>query len=491
MQTTWLLLLEIAYILALLFTIIRIIYDTEVPAKTMGYLLLVVVVPLIGMIVYYAIGTNLRKRKLYQDKLIGDGSLRRKLLDDARANTEREISGSPLLQSCAKLVRLMQDQNLSPLTTDNEVGILVNGEHKFPKVLEIMRGAKDHIHVEYYRFEDDAVGRELAEVLLAKAREGVTVRLIYDDFGSRSIRRRMADELRQAGAQVVPYYKIKFIALANRINYRNHRKIIVVDGHYGFVGGINVSTDYTNDLKYSTGKKPLFWRDTHLTLCGSAVAQLQYIFLNDWNFCVEDKVALQKTYNRYFPPPGKRKGGKKAVQVTASGPDSDSPAILFSILQAIDLAEERLLITTPYFIPGESLMDNLCIASGAGIDVQLLVPLQGDSAVVNRAAESYYEKLLRAGVRIFRYEKGFVHAKTLVVDETISIVGTANLDIRSFDLNFEVNAIIYDQETAKKLANIFVEDLAEAKELTLGEWEGRSKTTRFLENLARMLSPVL
>lgn len=491
MQTPWLLLLEVVYVLALIFTIVRIIYDTEVPAKTMGYLLVVVLVPILGMAIYYAIGTNLRKRKLYRKKLIGDGPLRRQLIQDARKNTEAEIAASPFLQASSKLIRLMQDQNLSPLTTNNEVDILVNGEHKFPLVLEAMKAAKDHIHVEYYRFEDDALGREFAAVLLAKAKAGLTVRLIYDDFGSRSIRRRMARELRKAGVQVAPYYAIKYMAIASRINYRNHRKIIVIDGNCGFVGGINVSTDYVNDRKYHSGKAPLFWRDTHLMLRGAAVTHLQYIFLNDWNFCAMKKVSLQEARARYFPLPGKPKSEHKAVQITASGPDSDSPAILYSILQAIDLAQRRILITTPYFIPGESLMDNLCIASGAGIEVQLLVPLHGDSVVVNRAAESYYEQLLKAGVRIFRYSKGFMHAKTMVVDEAISIVGTANLDIRSFDLNFEVNAIIYDKDIAVKLADTITIDMQDATELTLKEWEGRSKLTRFSENLARMLSPIL
>jgi cardiolipin synthase len=491
MQIPWLLLVELLYLVALVFTIVRIIYDTEVPAKTMGYLLVVVVVPILGMVIYYSIGTNLRKRKLYRNKLIGDGPLRRQLIHDARENTEAAMSDAPFLQSCSKLIRLMQDQNLSPLTTNNEVDILINGEHKFPKVLEAMQAAKDHIHVEYYRFEDDEVGQEFAEVLLAKAREGVTIRLIYDDFGSRNIRRRMTNELCEAGVQVAPYYAIKFMAVASRINYRNHRKIIVVDGYLGFVGGINVSTDYVNDKKYKSEKEPLFWRDTHLMLYGSAVTHLQYIFLNDWNFCASEKVSLQEARDRYFPLPAKRKGGGKAVQITASGPDSDAPAILYSILQAIDLAQDRILITTPYFIPGQSLMDNLCIASGAGIDVQLLVPLKGDSVVVNRAAASYYEQLLKSGVRIFRYRKGFLHAKTMVVDEAISIVGTANLDIRSFDLNFEVNAIIYDKDIAVKLADTFAIDLQDTTELTLEDWEDRSKLTRFLENLARMLSPLL
>ncbi|TXF90174.1 cardiolipin synthase [Neolewinella aurantiaca] len=485
----WLLIAQGIYLTILVATMIRIIYDTTVPSKTFAYLMLVVILPVVGIVFYYAVGTNMRKRRLYADKLIGDGKVRQKLMAEAERHTGGLLATRQELGPYKKLINLMQHTNLNPLTADNSVDILVNGEHKFPRVKEMLRRAEHHIHIEYYRFEDDLVGRGLEEILLERARAGVKIRLIYDDFGSRSIRHKMAHRLREAGAEVMPYYRMTATTFLSRFNYRNHRKVIVIDGHTAFVGGINVSEAYDNEI--GKNKNTPFWRDTHMMVKGSAVHQLQYLFLNDWNFCTKDqKVSLEEARQHYFPeitkPPG-----NIAMQIAASGPDSKAPAILYSILQAIDLAEEELLITTPYFIPGQSLMDNICIAAGTGLDVRLMVPRKGDSKVVSKAAASYYQRLLEAGVRIFEYEKGFVHAKTLVVDRALSIVGTANLDIRSFDLNFEVNAIVYDQTTGSQMAATFFDDAEEATELTLEEWMKRGKLTRFIEKLARLMSPVL
>jgi cardiolipin synthase len=320
--------------------------------------------------------------------------------------------------------------------------------------------------------------------MIAKAKEGIKVRFIYDDFGSKTIRKKLVPKLIENGVEAYPFLKVHFILLANRLNYRNHRKIIVIDGYTSFVGGINVSDRYIN----GNGEQ-IYWRDTHLRIDGPGTQYLQYLFLCDWNFCSDSVLEP----NRYFFPatPQKAAEENKIVQIAASGPDSESPTILFSTLQAINLATKEILITSPYFIPGESLLDALSISSLSGISVKLLVPGKSDSILVNSAARSYYNDLLKAGVEIYQYQKGFVHAKTMVTDKKVAIVGTANMDFRSFDLNFEVNAIVYDTEIASELSEIFYDDLKDAIRIDAEQWANRPLYRQLLEKAARLLSPLL
>ncbi len=370
----------------------------------------------------------------------------------------------------------------SPLTHKNQVKLLVNGEEKFPELLQVLQQAKHHIHLEYYIYEQDEIGTAIIELLIQKAKEGVEVRFIYDDFGSPSIKKKIETRMRDAGVEVYPFYKVHFYLLANRINYRNHRKIIVVDGQTAFVGGINVSDKYINN-------KPgqLYWRDTHLRIDGPGVYYLQYIFITDWNFCCPK--ALKPASFHFVPNPSIK--DDTYVQVSASGPDSLQPSILFSILQAIYLAKEEILITTPYFIPGNSIIEALRIAALSGLSVKLLVPGICDSKLVNAASKSFYNDLLQAGVEIYLYQKGFVHAKTLVADGKLSVVGTANMDRRSFEFNFEVNAIIYDRPFAEKMRRLFFDDLKNAEKIDAERWYKRPAYIQFPEKMARLFSPVL
>lgn len=482
----WLLVYEIIYTIVLVLTCLRIVYDTQSTTKTLAYLLFAIFVPVAGIVFYFLFGTNYRSKKMYTKKLFQNDEMAVKLKKDLYHNSKQVFEESDAaVQGNKELVYMLLNDTLSPLTAHNRVKLLINGEIKFPEVLKALQEAKNHIHLEYYIYEDDEIGRAIEKVLIRKAKEGVTVRFIYDDFGSRSIRKNLVRRLRANGVKAFPFLKVYFILFANRLNYRNHRKIIVVDGHTAFVGGINVSSRYAND----GNSKKLYWRDTHLRIDGPGVQYLQYLFLCDWNFCASDKLYPDPLF---FPNentlPGK---GDKIVQIAASGPDSETPAILFSILQAINLATKEILITSPYFIPGESLMDALVIASLSGISVKLLVPGVSDSALVNFAARSYYGDLLKAGVEIYRYTRGFVHAKTLVADGKVAIVGTANMDFRSFDLNFEVNAIVYDIETASQLRHVFYEDLKNAQKIDAHEWSSRSKFKQLMEKTARLVSPLL
>lgn len=485
MNLDWLLIAEIVYLLVLGLVCLRIIYDTRSNTKTLAYLLFAVFVPFFGMIFYFFFGINYRHRKMYSKKLYENDEVAAKFTEELMLYSRQTMqNNNEKILTNKELAFMLLKDSMSPLTANNEVKLLINGENKFPEVLRAIKAAKHHIHIEYYIYEDDHIGQQLAEALIEKSKEGVKVRFIYDDFGSRDIRKKLVPKLRENGIEAYPFLKVHFILLANRLNYRNHRKIIVIDGITSFVGGINVSDKYIN-----TGPEKTFWRDTHLRIDGPGTQYLQYLFLCDWNFCTDEP--LKRDAN-FFPQNASEPTKENTiVQIAASGPDSESPTILFSILQAINLAEKEILITSPYFIPGESLLDALTIASLSGIAVKLLVPGKSDSILVNSAARSYYNDLLRSGVEIYQYKKGFIHAKTLVSDSKLAMIGTANMDFRSFDLNFEVNAIVYDTKIGTELSKVFYEDLQNSERINPEEWAARPKYKQLLEKAARLLSPLL
>jgi cardiolipin synthase len=481
----WLFIAEIVYVIGVAAVCFRIVYETESTSKTLAYLLLTIFLPVGGIIVYFVIGTNYRKRKLYSKKIFKDDQLMRRVKTQIfRTSAASWQTVGPPLRKYKKLFTLLLNSNWSSLSTDNKVEILLNGEEKFTSVLAALKAAKNHIHIEYYIFDNDEIGNAIKDALIERARAGVDVRFIYDDFGSRSIRNTIVPDLIAAGVKAYPFYRIFFIALANRLNYRNHRKIIVIDGNIGYTGGINISDRYIN----KPGDHPsLYWRDTHIKITGPGVYYLQYLFICDWNFCSDQELDPDKDFfSTEFP-----EANGALVQIAASGPDSDEPTIMFSLVKAIGIAEKEILITTPYFIPGETLLDALTVAALSGVKVKLLVPEQSDSKMVDLAARSYYENLMRAGVEIYRYQKGFVHAKTMVADATLSVIGTANMDHRSFDLNFEVNSLIYDERVGKQLTKVFYQDLLEAERIDLEQWQQRSFLTQFPEKVARLFSPLL
>ena len=482
----WLIIGEVIYVTILVLVCMKIIADTRSVTKTFGYILFAIFVPFIGILFYFFFGNNYWNTKIYSKRIFESVDLADKLREKVYLYSNQTIKeNSDAVMENRELAMLLIKDIGSPLTPHNSVKILVNGEEKFPEVLKVLREAKHHIHMEYYIYEDDEIGREIESILIEKASEGVEVRFIYDDFGSRSIRKTIARRLREGNVKAFPFFEISYIAFANRINYRNHRKIIVVDGMTAFVGGINISDRYRN----KENQKQLFWRDTHLRIDGPGVQYLQYLFVGDWNFCANKK--LPPTAELFPAMSAYPKTENKIVQIAAGGPDSESPTILYSTLQAINLATKEILITTPYFIPGESLMDALSMAAMSGIKIKLLVPGISDSKIVNAASRAYYGELLRVGVEIYLYNKGFVHAKTLVADNRIAIVGTANMDIRSFDLNFEVNALIYDSEIATQLSDIFFQDLKDSEQIDPVAWRGRKWYKSLWEKCVRLLSPLM
>ncbi|MHC5353595.1 cardiolipin synthase [Myroides sp. LJL115] len=487
-QYDWFIYVEIIYFLLAIAVSIRIIYDTNSISKTLAYLLLVFFVPILGMIFYFSFGINYRKRKMYSKKLQRHEDFQDRLAAKVKhfnEHTTKEVN--QVIENNKAFISLLSSDALgeNPLLVNNKVNLLENGESFFEALLQDLKHAKQHIHIEYYIFDNSQVGHQIADILVDKIKQGVEVRFIYDDFGSRSIRKSIAKRLRKAGGHVFPFNKVILLALANRLNYRNHRKIVVIDGYIGYTGGINISDRYDNRMNQ---KNDFFWRDTHMKITGSGVYGLQYVFLTDWNFCSKESITFN---SKYFPSIQDLDLPILPLQVLASGPDSDVPSILYSVIEAISQAKEEVLITTPYYIPDESLQLVIKMAALSGKKVKMILPGITDSLIVKWASESYFQELLENGVEIYLYKKGFIHAKTIVTDQDICCVGTCNLDHRSFDLNFEVNVYAYDPSLAQQMRQMFYRDCQDSLKLDIQRWNKRSSWQRLKNNFIRLLAPLL
>lgn len=381
-----------------------------------------------------------------------------------------------------ELIIMHLHNNHAVLTQDNKVEIFNDGRKKFHALLQDLENAKDHIHIQYYIFRLDHLGKEIYELLLTKAKQGVKVRILYDDTGSRSLRKSHFKELIELGGRVEAFFPAILPLINPRMNYRNHRKIVVIDGRIGYIGGFNVGDEYLG-----LNKRFGYWRDTHLRIEGSAVHPLQTRFILDWN---QASAEHDIEYSDVFFPAIPMKGSV-GLQIVSSGPDSDWEQIKNGYLKLIMMAKKYIYIQTPYFIPDASFMDTLRIACLSGIDVRIMIPNKPDHIFVYWATYSYVGELIKAGAKIYIYENGFLHTKMIVIDDEASTVGTANIDVRSFKLNFEVNAFIYDRETSHELAELFEEDMKLSTQLTWEIYEHRSRMIKFKESLARLLSPIL
>lgn len=470
-------------ILISLLTSVRVILDTRSPSKTAAYLLLILLFPIIGSGLYFLVGVNYRKRKIYNKKLVKNERLFRQVENrihrDALALQEKYPQ---LTKENAELINLHLGESLAPLT-HNKVSLLINGEEKFPCLLQALEAAAKFIHMEYYIFENDEIGRKVIDLLIKKANEGVKVRIIFDDFGSHDLWDEAVDQLRDNGVEIFPFYRIHFILFANRINYRDHRKVVIIDGEVGFVGGINIADRYINGTLDNK-----FWRDTHIKIEGSAVLTLQYHFLSNWNFCSDQELGMSQ---ELFPDVDEHPESSDLVQIVTSGPDYPRQSIMLSYFTAIASATKCVYITSPYFIPNETIVNAVKKAALSGKDVRLLMPEHSDSPFVDGASRFYFQDLLECGVKIYLYTKGIIHAKTIVVDDSLSIVGTANMDLRSFELNFEINAVIYSEQRNEELKKQFLKDLEDSTLITIEEWNKRGLYKTFLAAAARIMAPLL
>ncbi|AZA49872.1 cardiolipin synthase [Chryseobacterium carnipullorum] len=472
--------LEGLYLIGIIFLAGKIIMDTRNTSKTLAYLMLIIFLPVLGIIIYFVFGVNYRKNKFYTFKIERNEQVYQAVSTYIRETHHKTLeSHQEQMDQFLTTVNFLYNAGHSPLSQGNYAEILVNGEGKFEKVFEVLEKAIHHIHLEYYIYDNDSIGNRLADLLIKKAGQGVKVRFLYDDMGSGKIGKKLLQRLKDASIEVSPVNKITFRLLANRVNYRDHRKIIIVDGAEAFTGGINVSDKYINP------NPKQYWRDVHLYMKGEAAFYFQFLFFSNWIFATEK---IPEISQLYFTK--SLEDGSSLIQTAASGPDTQ-PSIMLSTTSAILSAKKRIYIVTPYFIPVETVFNAIKQAAISGVDVRLMVPKSGDSIVVNAAAYSYYEELLENKVRVFFYKKGFIHAKTMLIDDIFSSVGTANMDVRSQELNFEVNALVFDQKINGKLQDLFREDMNDCEEIHLDSWKKRPKYKVFFEHLARLLSPLI
>lgn len=392
----------------------------------------------------------------------------------------------PLAADYADLVCYNLEQAGAVLTLNNSLEIFTDGQKKFEDLRREMRCAKHFIHIQYYIIKNDELFDTIVPILKERVRAGVEVRILYDGMGGRFMPRKRWQELREAGIHVACFFPPILGRLNLRINYRNHRKIVVIDGHVGYVGGFNIGREYL-------GRDPKFgyWRDTHLKLTGDAVISLQIRFALDWNYAAKENLFKESRYFSDSRAPREQFCDPLGIQIITSGPDSLQRQIRDNYLQLIHRARHHIYIQTPYFIPDDAILSALKIAAESGIDVKLMIPCKPDHPFVYWATYSYVGEMVAAGAHCYTYENGFLHAKGLMVDGRVSCYGTANMDIRSFELNFEVNATIFDVESTERLERIFLEDLTRCREVTREVYEARSLWVRIREQGSRLLSPLL
>ncbi len=471
--------LVIGYYLLVLFAVIKILLENKNPLKTHSYVLLLILLPIAGLLIYLFFGQEYRRHKFFSRKKAMDSSMVDSIVNDQlNLAFQHELIDDERVKEKLNIIKLLLRNNNAFLTKNNKVKMLINGEQKFDALLNDIDKATSHIHLEYYIFEEDEIGKKVLNKLIKKASEGVKVRFIYDGVGT-SIPLATKAKLKKAGIiakPIMPVYLRKF----SKANYRDHRKIVVIDGKIGYVGGINIADRYV----HKEGQK--HWRDTHLKMEGNAVYSLQIAFLLNWYYAAKEK--LNFTRNLF---PTIHSAGSTCVQIAGSGPDTDWASIMQAFFVAITSASKRVWITSPYFIPNEPVLMAIKTAALRGIDVQIIFPHLPDSLIVHAASMSYMKEVLEAGVKVHLYTKGFVHAKTLLVDDVFSSVGTANMDYRSFDQNYEINAMVYSEIFATQLEKQFLEDVGQCIPLQLNRWEQRPIRTKLLESVARLLAPLL
>ena len=472
----WLNIIFILYQIIAIIAVIHVIMDNRQPAKTMAWALVIWFVPVVGIVFYLFFGVNTRKERHVSERSMNQLTKRSMLEFAEQQNLHLPEKHKPLID-------LFINQNLSLPFKDNKMEAYTDGYQFFPAFLAAIHEAKNHIHIDMYIFAEDALGCLVADALIAKAQEGVEVKLIYDDVGCWNVSHRFFERMREEGIEVVSFLPVRFPSFTSKVNYRNHRKIIVIDGTVGFIGGMNIA------LRYVKGTGTMPWRDTMLKVTGGAVYALQRAFLVDWYFV--DRTLLSD--RKYYPP---MTGSHQTVnnclaQVVTSGPVTPYPEIMQGFVRVILGARRYLYLETPYFMPNDSILFALKTAALAGVDVRVLCPMYSDARFVEWASRSYLREVVEAGVQVSLYKAGFLHSKLMVCDDSITTCGSTNLDFRSFENNFEANIFFYDEGIALRMKKVFMNDLEQSVSLT--EIPSRmhgSFLMRLWESVTRMLSPL-
>lgn len=466
----------------ILLAILLVFFERRNPTTTWLWLMVLLFLPGIGFFIYLFLGQDLSRKKLFKTKEEEDSCFEIMVEDQENQINKNEFYfKDPNFSQYEEIIKMHLISSQAFFSLDNKVDLYFSGEEKFQNLFQSIETAEKYIHFEYYIFKKDELGKKVIDALAKKAKEGVEVKLLVDGMGGRTLTKRFLQPLKDAGGEVVFFFPPFVPLLSVRINYRNHRKICIIDGKEAYLGGFNIGNEY---LGYS--KKLGNWRDTHIKIEGSAISSLQWRFFLDWRFATGKEIG---NCHSYIPPDNRE--NITGLQIVSSGPDSKWPSIKDGYLKMISNARDKVYIETPYFIPDDSIYEALKVAGLSGVDVRVMIPNKPDHIFVYWASLSYIGELLEAGVRFFTYEKGFLHSKVVIMDDFVSSVGTANLDIRSFKLNFEVNAFIYDEAINLKLTDRFKDDLKDCKEITLEEYNKRSRIVRIKESISRLLSPVL
>lgn len=454
--------------------VIHVVLDNRQPARTMAWVLVIFFVPFVGLVFYLFFGINHRKERLISQRSLDQLSKRSMLSFVGQHDIK-------IPEKHKQLVDLFVNQNLSLPFKDNQVDIMTDGYAFVHKLLKDIANARDHIHITMYIIEDDPLGRLITDALGQKAKEGVEVRIVYDDVGCWKVKHRFIEQLRKSGIEIVPFLPVRFPSFTSKANYRNHRKLIVIDGQIGYIGGMNIALRYVK----GTGQQP--WRDTMLRLTGGVVYALQRTFLTDWYFV--DRTLI--TDRRYYPTLTVEYPNNCLAQIVTSG-STTYPEIMQGYVHTILAARRYLYIETPYFLPNDPVLFALKTAAVGGVDVRIICPLHSDARFTDWASRSYLRELHEAGAHIYLYRAGFLHSKLLICDDSLSTCGSTNVDFRSFENNFEANVFIYDEETALRLKKVFLDD--QTQSIPLGDVPSRLEPKfmqRLWESFTRLFSPLL
>lgn len=446
------------------------------PIKSLAWVIALIFLPVVGVVIYFFFGRSLKNKRMISRHN------KRKLLSKQH-NNALTFPSEQISPASRSLTKLAASLGASPLSYATSIDIFTGGKGKFEALIQDLQRAKNSIYLQYYIFSDDALGVQIADILKAKAREGVKVRVIYDHVGSFSTRKRFFDDMRRAGVDVHPFFRVTFRLLANRINWRNHRKVVVIDDSIGYVGGMNIADRYNTSAEDETST----WRDTHVRLEGPVVAGLIYSFAVDWNF-MKHHADIQPIT---MPLPAIESPLRIPAQFITSGPTDQWPAIAHLYQRAILQARKCVYLQTPYFLPTDALLNALQTASLARVDVRVMMPATPDSVMLRYASYSYVTECLQAGIKVYLYNAGMLHSKTLIVDDDFSTIGSTNFDFRSFEHNFEGNLLFYDPQVNRELKSQFFADISRSYKLTLTAWLQRPRTLRFGESIIRLLSPIL
>lgn len=458
-----------------------IVMERRNPITTWMWITILVLLPGFGFFIYLWLGRSFKKRKMFADKFAKDRLQSRGLIGGKQI-MHRDMDKQQIFpfNEYADMIEMHFRNGDAVLTTDNEFLPLFNGEEFFDMLFKEIENAKSSIYIQTYIMRSDKMGKNLCKILTNKAREGIDVKLLIDGMGSRRLHSSDIKKMREAGVEVEIFFPFFLSFVSPRINYRNHRKIYILDGKIGYLGGFNVGDEY-----YDGGKKWESWRDSVIKIKGSAVYMLKYRFILDFNFAAGNRhVKYEDELNEFH--------GSSACQIVTSGPDNEWPSIKDGFLKMISSAKESIYIETPYFIPDDSVLESLRVAILSGVNVKLLLPFKGDHPFVFWASLSFAGKILEAGGEVYFYKNGFQHSKVIIMDNKMVSMGTANMDVRSFQLNFEANAFIYDEEIAKKFSEKFLQDIREnSYSLTYQEYLRRSNWVKIKENVSRLGSPIL